>query len=44
MGNGVDIDLEKAVQIMKSGLIQAKSMGDKEYENLFENAIEKIGL
>ena len=44
MGNGVDIDLEKAVSIMKSGLIQAKLKGDKEYEHLFETAIDKIGL
>lgn len=44
MGNGVDIDLEKAVSIMKSGLNQAKMKGDKEYEQLFETAIEKIGL
>lgn len=44
MGNGVEIDLEKAVSIMRSGLTQAKLKGDKEYEQLFETAIEKIGL
>lgn len=44
MGNGVDIDLEKAVSIMRSGLIQARLKGDKDYEQLFETAIEKIGL
>lgn len=44
MGNGVDIDLEKAASIMRLGLTQAKIKGDKEYEQLFETAIEKIGL
>ncbi len=44
MGNGTEIDLEKAAGIMKNGLIQAKAKGDKEYEQLFEIAIEKIGL
>lgn len=44
MGYGVDIDLEKAVCIMRSGLTQAKLKGDKDYEQLFETAIEKIGL
>lgn len=44
IGSGTEIDLEKAALLMKSGLEQAKSNGDKEYESLFENAIEKIGL
>ena len=44
MGSGTEIDLEKAARIMKDGLIQAKAKGDKEYEQLFETAIEKIGL
>lgn len=44
MGNGTEIDLEKAAGIMKAGLIEAKAKGDKEYIQLFESAIEKIGL
>lgn len=44
VGRGTEVDLEKASSMMKVGLQQAKAKGDAKYVDLFESAIEKIGL